>query len=365
MLFRSGSRTRTRTDSLSQLAPAVGYYDSQDKATRLRASVGQWYPRLNAALADTLDWHAYWQQSRTRTNTQTETATLTRHYRNLPLQEKVAGGKLVAVKQLGEGQAVGQTISYGLELSRTDAQSRADGDGVDKLIGAGGSGKPFLPGDYPLHLIPESHTDRYALFGQDEIALLDGRFNITPALRVDRYAYRPQVDALYSAYNPGYVKRGYEKTHASPKLGLLWHFNDTLSAYVDYAQGFRPPLYSEIAGAWNEQPIPGFNIAFLPNDKLEAETSRGVELGLRGKGDADWFSVAGYVNRYRDFIWSGYAIDAAQVPDWVQPGMNLFFQAVNAKRATIRGAEASGSLRLGAFSKTRREIGRASCRERV
>lgn len=347
-----GSQTRTRSDQWSSVTASAGYYESQDEDMRIRASVGQWFPQLDGALADTLDWNAYWQKSRTRTDTQTETATVARFYDNLPLQEKVAGGRIVAVKALGEGSAVGNTISYGAELSRTDAMSTVDGYGINKRTGASGSTSAFLPGNYPLHLIPSSETDRYSVFGQDEIALLDGRLSLTPAVRVDRYDYKPDEDALYAAYNPGYVRQNYEKTHASPKLGVLWHFNDGLSAYFNYAQGFRPPLYSEIAGAWNEQPFPGFNIAFLPNADLKAETSRGVELGVRGKSDAGWFNVAAYYNRYRNFIWSGYAIPSSQVPSWVQvmPGMNFYYQAVNAPKADIKGAEASGALRLAQFS---------------
>lgn len=347
-----GSQTRTRTDSLSSITAAAGYYESQDEDMRIRASVGQWFPQLNSALADTLDWTAYWQKSRTRTNTQTETATVARFYDSLPLQEKVAGGRIVAVKTVGEGSSVSNTFSYGAELSRTDAMSTVDGYGINKVTGATGSSSAFLPGNYPLHLIPSSETDRYSIFGQDEIALLDGRLSLTPAVRVDRYEYKPDDDAMYAAYNPGYVRQNYEKTHASPKLGAVWHVSEALSAYVDYTQGFRPPLYSEIAGAWNEQPFPGFNIAFLPNANLKAETSRGVELGLRGKGEAGWFSVATYYNRYRNFIWSGYTVPASQVPSWVQvmPGMNYYYQSVNAPKAYIKGAEASGALRLAQFS---------------
>ncbi|WP_109123629.1 TonB-dependent hemoglobin/transferrin/lactoferrin family receptor [Dyella sp. C11] len=347
-----GSQTRTRTDSLSSVTSSAHYYESQDEDMRFRASVGQWFPQLNSAVADTLDWNVYWQKSRTRTNTQTETATIARFYDNLPLQEKVAGGKIVAVKSLGDEAAVTQSISYGAELSRTDAMSTVDGYGINKKTGATGQTSAFLPGNYPLHLIPSSETDRYSVFGQDEIGLFDGRLSLMPGVRVDRYEYKPDADALYSAYNPGYVPQNYEKTHASPKLGVLWHFNTALSAYFNYAQGFRPPLYSEIAGAWNEQPFPGFNIAFLPNANLKAETSRGLELGLRGKGDAGWFNVAAYYNRYRDFIWSGYALSASQVPSWVpvMPGMNFYYQAVNAPKATIKGAEASGALRLAQFS---------------
>jgi hemoglobin/transferrin/lactoferrin receptor protein len=361
-----GSQMRTDTDGLSNLAPAQGthYYRSQDEDLRVRASAGQWFPRLDAALADTLDWNVYWQESRTRTRTQTDAISqdfrdpgvpLARFYDNLPLQEKVAGGRLVAVKHLGEGGAVAQAISYGAEASRTNARSEVDGYGIDELTGERGSSSAFLPGDYPLHLIPESDTYRYALFGQDELALFGGRLTLTPGLRADRYEYKPDDDALYQAYNPGFVQANYAKNHVSPKLGAVWRFDDALSAYANYAYGFRPPLYSEIAGAWNEQPIPGINIAFLPNPELKAETSRGAEIGLRGKGDAGWFSVDAYYNRYRNFIWSGYELPASQVPAWAQqmsPGafFSEYFRAVNTRKAVIKGVEASGVLRLGDFA---------------
>jgi len=360
-----GSQMRTRTDSLSDVAPAQGthYYRSQDEDTRVRASVGQWFPHLDSALADTLDWNVYWQKSRTHTRTQTDDISqdmrnpgtpIARFYDNLPLQEKVFGGRVVAVKHFGSGDGVEQTLSYGAEASRTHAQSDVGGYGIDELTGARGSSGEFLPGDYPLHLIPESDTNRYSLFGQDRIGLFGGRLEITPGLRADRYEYKPDADALYQAYNPGYVQADYQKNHVSPKLGVVWHLDDALSLYADYAYGFRPPLYSEIAGSWNEQPIPGINIAFLPNPDLKAETSRGAEIGLRGKGDAGWFSVAAYYNRYRNFIWSGEELDPSQVPAWAQqmsPGafFSEYFRAVNTRKAYVKGVEASGVLRLDSF----------------
>lgn len=355
------SRTRTDTNGLSELVPdpfegfVPDYYRSQDTNTRLRASAGQWFPHLDSAFADTLDWTIYGQLSRTRTATQTDTPTIARFYDTLPLQERVFGGKLIAVKYLGAGTAVSQTLSYGVEASRTNAQSEVDGYGVDMQTGVTGKTTEFLPGNYPLHLIPESNTTRFSLFGQDEIALLDGRLVVTPGVRANRYEYQPQADALYEAYNPGYVQRDYDKNYVSPKLGVVWHFNKVLSVYADYAYGFRPPLYSDIAGSWNEQPVPGINIAFLPSPNLKSETSRNAEIGLRGQDDAGWFSLAAYYNRYRNFIWSGYELPPSQVPPWayqIAPGafFNEFFQAVNASHATIKGLEASGQLQFGAFS---------------
>jgi hemoglobin/transferrin/lactoferrin receptor protein len=343
-------RTATHTDGLSAITAAAGFYRSQDTSQRVRGSIGQDYTFAAGAAADRLDWFAYAQDSRTRTQTQTETATVLRYFDSVPLHERVVGGKLVAVKQLGA-----HTLSYGVELSRTEPGSRAGGYGVDKRTGAIGNDKTFLPGTYPLHLLPRSETDRYAAFAEDEWRTLDDRLVLTPGLRVDRYAYKPQDDALYAAYNPGFDARRYTATRASPKLGVLYRLTDLLGVYGNYAQGFRPPLYSDIAGAWNEQPIPGFNIAYLPSQDLKAETSRGVELGLRGQGAAGYFSVGAYYNRYRNFIWSGYAVTGAQVPAWAYAigngaRVNFFYQAVNASKAVIKGGEASGSLHLGYVS---------------
>jgi hemoglobin/transferrin/lactoferrin receptor protein len=292
-----GSQMETRTNGVSELAPAFGvtpdYYNSQDENTRMRASVGQWFPQLNNVLADTLDWNAYWQRSLTRTHTQTTYGPIDRYFDSLPLQEKVFGGKLIATKHLGDTGAVGQTISYGVELSRTTAQSNVDGYGINTLTGASGSSDAFMPGNYPLHLIPDSATYRYAVFGQDEISLLDDRLLITPGVRADRYEYKPDNDPLYLKYNNGFVQSNDEQNHVSPKLGVIWRFTDALSVYANFDYGFRPPLYSEIAGAWNEQPVAGINIAYLPNPNLRAETSRGAEFGVRGKNDAGWFNVDG------------------------------------------------------------------------
>ena len=126
-----------------------------------------------------------------------------------------------------------------------------------------GSDNRFLPGNYPMHQIPQSDTDRYAVFGQDRLDLAGGRLSIVPGVRVDRYAYRPQADALYLQLNDGYVQRDYTQTHASPKLGAIWHFNNALSLYANYAQGFRPPLYSEISEArfGSFRPTPAFRSA--------------------------------------------------------------------------------------------------------
>ncbi|MCD7098270.1 TonB-dependent hemoglobin/transferrin/lactoferrin family receptor [Stenotrophomonas sp. MMGLT7] len=348
------ARTDTDTNGLSSVTGAASYYLAQDSNRRFKLNFGQSYRELGSALADSLDWNGYWQKTSSRTNTQTDTAAYRRYYYVLPSQEKTYGGKLVAEKRL-EGGGVGQTLSYGLELSRTTPKGYADGYGVSKTTGLSGSASPYLPSTYPLHLFPKSDTDRYALFAQDRIELADGRLSIVPGVRVDRYEYKPGDDALYYSQVGNAAASDYTATEVSPKLGLQWKFSDGLSAYFNYAEGFRPPLYNEIDGAWSERFPPYANIAFIPNADLKKETSRGGEIGVRGNGDAGWFNVAGYYTYYDDFIWSGYQLPAGDIPSWVLalvPGAftTMVFQSVNAEHAIIKGVEASGQLRLGYFS---------------
>jgi hemoglobin/transferrin/lactoferrin receptor protein len=348
------SRTDTDTNSLTSLtSSAIGYYLSQDSNQRFKLNFGQDYTKLDSALADSLDWTAYWQKTSTRTYTQTETATYRRYYSSLPVQEKTFGGKLLANKRLGEGSSVPQTISYGVELSRTTPKGYVGGYGVRKSDGSVGSTSGYLPGNYPLHLFPKSNTDRLSLFGQDKIELADGRLSLIPGVRVERYEYKPERDTLYDAMT-GSTSRDYKKTNASFKLGAQWKFNDNLSAYFNYAEGFRAPLYNEIDGAWVESTA-FYNIGYLPNPSLKEETSRSGEIGLRGQGDAGWFNLAGYYTYYDNFIWNGYQLASSDIPAWFTAlAPNAFvtqaFQAVNAEHAIIKGVEASGQLRLGWFN---------------
>lgn len=351
------SRTDTDTNSLASLTSSASYYLSQDSNTRFKLNFGQNHSALDGLLADSLDWTGYWQKTRTRTRTQTETASYWRYYDSLPVQEKTFGGKLLATKHLGEGSAAPQTLSYGVELSRTTSKGYVGGYGVSKRDGSTGSSSGYMPGNYPLHLFPKSNTDRYSLFGQDRIELLDGRLSLIPGVRIDRYEYEPQNDTLYYSMT-GSTRQDYQATGVSFKFGAQWKFNDGLSAYFNYAEGFRPPLYNEIDGAWVESAT-YYNIGYLPNPDLKEETSRGGEIGLRGQGEAGWFNLAGYYTYYDNFIWNGYQLDSADIPAWftaLSPNalVTYAYQAVNAKHAIIKGVEAAGQLRLGYFSDTLR-----------
>ncbi|HEV7777163.1 MAG TPA: TonB-dependent hemoglobin/transferrin/lactoferrin family receptor [Luteibacter sp.] len=321
---------------------------ARDTSKRLRASFEQRYRNLDGALADRLDWNVYSQQtstdSRTRTLASVRGATYDRLYLS-SLDERLFGGKAILTKGFAN-----QTLSYGIELSRTTPTGQLGGQGTNVATGQTSSGTPFMPENYPLRFFPKNDTDRHAAFAQDEIALLDGRLKIVPGVRYDHYAFRPDKNDAY--YNSSFVQGGLgtvEHDRASPKLGIVYALSDKVSAWAQYAQGFRPPLYSELAVAWGTPRLYGI----VPNPSLKPETSRGLEVGIRGHGDLGYFNISAYYNRYRDFIFGGYTLDRSQWPQWArEQNLLIVLQAVNFPKATVKGAEATGGLELGAFAES-------------
>lgn len=100
-----------------------------------------------------------------------------------------------------------------------------------------------------------------------------------------------------------------------------WNIGDTLRLAASYGTAYKAPTYNELY-------FPGYG-----NPLLQPETSRSVEVSLRGDhGTAGW-SLNAYETRIDDLI----AYDADLRP---LPGPN------NIDRARIRGFEATGHVRL-------------------
>ena len=349
-------RNSVTTDVLSALGqPGQTLLQSDkadDRATRFRISAGQRYTNIDLGIADRLEWNAYWQKSETESTTRTlanvvsRRATYDRTYLS-DLNEKLFGGRLALYKTISGG-SVEQRIAYGVEASRTTPTGALGGQGRDVNTGIVSSSTPYMPENYPLRFFPRNDTDRYSVFAQDEIALLDGRLRITPGVRWDHYAFKPDHNDPY--YASPFVADGLndvKKDRFSPKLGVTYAVTDAIEVYGQYSQGFRPPLYSELAVAWGTTRLYGI----VPNPNLKPETSKGVEIGIRGNGELGYFSASAYYNRYRNFIFGGYTLDRSQWPVWAQQqNLLIVMQAVNFPKATIKGVEASGGLMLGALN---------------
>src|SRR5690606_32515912 len=126
-----------------------------------------------------------------------------------------------------------------------------------------------------------------------EMSFADGRVTLVPGLRVDHYRLEPEVDPIFAADNPGVAVDALSETSVSPKLGVVWRFDEGWSMFASYAHGFRAPPYNDVnLGFTNLQ----FGYTAIPNPDLEPETSDGIELGLRYAGDVAHASLSAYYN---------------------------------------------------------------------
>ncbi len=191
---------------------------------------------------------------------------------------------------------------------------------------------------YPNKNFPDTETLQLGAYIQDEITALDGRLKITPAVRLDYYSLTPNPDKAFwnsTGATLNIIPSASTYVSASPKLGVLYHFDDTYSGYFQYATGFRAPPYDNANfGFTNAASF----YQILPNANLRPETANSFEVGLRGKYDngSSWQLTAFY-NLYNNFI-------ETTVVGMVGPVTQ--FQYVNLTNVTIWGIEARGEYRF-------------------
>lgn len=317
----------------------------EDERRRARLAFGQEIP-LRAAFADSIDWQVYAQRSDSVQETFEERVTPTdagpvnplQRFRRFDFEQRIAGIEAVARKAFDTG-SVRHDLTWGLDVSRTRTEELRDG--YQRNLESGEQTPVVPPDTFPVRDFPITDTTSAALFAQDELRLAEGRLSLIPGLRVDHYDLDPKPDAIFNEDNPGIATTGLTHTSWSPKLGAIWRFSDSLSAFAQYAHGFRAPPYDDVNIGFTNL---AFGYTALPNPDLEPETSDGIEFGLRGGGRLGWFSVSVYENRYRDFIESLSFVGVDPETGLVQ------FQSINLAKVKIRGAEARYGLDLGSFN---------------
>lgn len=256
-------------------------------------------------------------------------------------------------------------LSYGADLMRQEVETRSDTTitlastlagippvafgpfplpvGVNPLAPppAGTVTKNLNGETYPLRYFPNGATNTIGLFVQDEISLLNERLTLTPGIRYDRSQLKPEVDALAagSLIANGRTASAQTYSRVSPKLGWQWKFNPAVSTYGQLASGFRAPNYHEVNSSLRNINI-GYGV--VPNPNLKPETSVGLELGLRARGEKMRGQLAVFNNQYKDFI-TDLALNCPTDPDCV-PGLNQgTTQYRNLAKVRIYGAEVRGS----------------------
>lgn len=339
---------RTRTASPATSVEVLDL-DGDDRRERTRNSLA-WAHEPARAWYDSLEASVHAQSGRTSQETleQRRTTVLAsgsvtpqQRWRRFEFDQQVAGAELLLRRRL-DWLGAAHHLVLGMEALQTDTAQLRDGLASNPLTGVS---TPVIPPDsFPVRDFPRSRTREQALFVQDEISLADGRLELIPGFRLDRYRLDPRPDAIFAEDNPGVEPVALRATQGSPKLGLLWRLGGTWALAAQYAEGFRAPPYDDAnIGFTNLQ----FGYTAIPNPDLRPETSRGLELGLRGSWRHARASLAVYGNRYGDFIESLVALD----PDdpVAVPGL-ITFQSRNLERVAIEGAEASLQTELDGLS---------------
>jgi hemoglobin/transferrin/lactoferrin receptor protein len=222
----------------------------------------------------------------------------------------------------------GHYIATGFEFRRTDSSEFRDG--YQQLISDGSITKTVLGETFPVRDFPNSKTDEWGVFIQDEISLSNGRWEIVPALRYDRYDLDPRVDDIYLEDNPDTEVVSVTEDEFSPRIGALFHINAEWGIYAQYVNGFRAPPFEDANIGLD---IPLFNIRAIPNPELKSETSQGFEGGIRYITSVTRLTLAIFDTEYDDFIETKARIG-------IEPETGtILFQSRNIDRARIYGLD--------------------------
>ncbi len=219
-------------------------------------------------------------------------------------------------------------LGAGIEFQRTDSEEFRDG--FQQSLIDGSISKTILGESLPVRDFPISRTDELGVFIQDEISLGNGRWEIVPAIRYDRYELDPRPDEIYLGDNPDTEIVSVSEDEFSPRIGALFHISDEWGIYAQYVNGFRAPPFEDANIGLD---IPLFNIRAIPNPDLKSETSQGVEIGFRYITNNTRLTLAVFDTEYDDFIET-----KARVGTEPDTG-TILFQSRNIDRARIYGID--------------------------
>ena len=249
-------------------------------------------------------------------------------------KQGIVGGELQLESNFSTGD-IDHRLVYGLEVFNTRTERLRDNT-IFNLTTRSES-KFVIGEEFPNKTFPDTDTLQLGVYVQDEIEIADGRLTIIPGIRFNYYSFNADEDDDFARINVNnYTVEDFSESAFTPRLGLNYKVTPELSAYAQYARGFRSPPYDDANVAFTNF---AFGYTVLPNGNLEPETSDSFELGLRGNYDSFDFGLTGFYNNYDNFI------------DTVGLGPRsgdrfLQFQSQNIEGAEIYGAEARAEYRF-------------------
>ena len=253
-------------------------------------------------------------------------------------------GLATARAQLGASDHV---ITVGVDYSEDTYETMRTG----ATFSAAGISLPEYSA-FPTRDFPTTDITETGVFLQDEIALLDGRLRVTPAIRYDEYDAKVAPDVVWVAgHRNEALPEEFSDSDTTASISAVYKISDAVRIYARYGQGFRaPPANAVNAGFVNLRG--GYKV--ISNPDLQSETSTGTEVGLRFSGDGIYLDATVFQNNYEDFIEENVIAPAFLASGGVDPSDGLLaFTSVNRGEVSINGFEMSGEMSLSYLTNSR------------
>ena len=290
---------------------------TQDTIERDRLSLEYRYNDLNAAWIQSADTRLYWQDAKVNQYATEQRSRAHERIRDNTFRTKVVG--LATQFQTNLTGWVNQRLSYGVDLSQ--AQISALRDGTIPPYGTKFPSRPFPDTTYTLA----------GAFLQSEIEL--GAVSVIPGVRFDRYAINPSAKGYGNA--PLSNLSGQALT---PRIGAVWRLAPGFSPYAQLARGFRAPTPEQVNNGFANL---ASGYTSIGNAELKPEYADSLEIGFRGKANGLRYSLAGFENRYQNFI------SQEVIGGGGRPTDPTIYQYVNLANAKIQGVVAQLEVKVG------------------
>jgi hemoglobin/transferrin/lactoferrin receptor protein len=290
---------------------------TQDTIERDRLSLEHRYNDVNATWIQSAETRLYWQDAKVNQYATEQRNRAPERIRDNTFRTQVVG---VATQfQTNLTGWVNQRLSYGLDLSQAHISAMRDGT------------FPPYGSKFPSRPFPDTTYTLGGAFFQSEIEL--GAVSVIPGVRFDRYAINPST-------------KGYENlTLASlsgqavtPRIGAVWRLAPSFSPYAQLARGFRAPTPEQVNNGFANL---ASGYTSVGNPGLKPEYADSLEIGFRGKSYGLRYSLAGFENRYQNFI------SQEVIGGGGRPSNPTIYQYVNLTNAKIQGVVAQLEVKVG------------------
>lgn len=307
---------------VASAATSVLALKAHDTTTRSRAAV-DWKQEAEGAI-DFIQLTAYWQDGESRQFTVEDRNTAADRTRINVFRNHVIGGAAEFRSDFATG-AVRHQLAWGADVSVTRQEGLRDGT------------VPTAPDVFPTRAFPVTNFTLAGGYLSDRIEIADGRIQLYPAIRYDRFSLDPKDDPLL----PGFLAAKQSGSHFSPKIGAVVKLTPTISLIANYAHGFKAPAPSQVNQFFENPTSPFGAYRTLPNPDLKPETSRTVEGGVRLTSDHVVASMTGFSGRFSNFISQEAIRGTGSIAD------PLIFQYINLTKVRIKGVEGKIDLAAG------------------